>query len=156
MSTNTPTHGDAFGMTFCILFRGFFSSSHWCPFLDFSLFFLARAANCAFLRLHTWCEHSWVCLCVEFFTIYGHCPIWSSQQAPLKQTRQASLSLLHNNGSQDFKRASGRPKGPQGRGTRPSHSSSGFFLLISQAASHKHVWISVRAHTRTSPHHMHT
>ena len=72
----------------------------------------------------------------------------------LMQTGQASLSLLNSNGIQDFKKINGRLKGPRGLGTKPPHSRSGFFLLISQVASHKHVWDN--EHIHTCVHHTHT
>ena len=72
----------------------------------------------------------------------------------LMQTGQASLSLLNSNEIQDFKKINGRLKGPRGLGTKPPHSRSGFFLLISQVASHKHVWDN--EHIHTCVHHTHT
>lgn len=78
------------------------------------------------------------------------CEVWSTSPLtdvapsdPLDKLSNAdglaSSSLLNNNGSQNLKKTSGRPKGPYGLGTKPSHSNSGFFLLISQAASHEHM-----------------
>lgn len=120
-------------------FQGFFSCSHWCSFLDFSLFFVAHADNCASLCLHTWCEHSWVYnpVCTEYFTVYGHCPshliLPISPLMPLGKLYYACWTTIE---AKSLRRQVADPKG---LGTRPSHSSSGFFLLIFQAACHDHM-----------------
>ena len=73
----------------------------------------------------------------------------------LMQTGQASLSLLSSSGIQDFEKISDRLKGPQGLQTKPPHSRSGFFLLISQVASHSMCEI-ISIHRQVCIIHIHT
>lgn len=117
-------------------FQIFLLLRHWRLFSDLRLFSLAHADHC----ISVFACGVWTFMNVQPLCVLSALPLTGLAHLALQmQTRLASSPPLNNDGSQDFAKTGGGPKGPQGLGTKPFHCNSGFFLFKSLTASHEYV-----------------